>query len=485
MSQNKHFQYLVDQGNPIGDVYAVDSARVLCRGLQPVSVNALVLFEDGSKGLVTETDEELVTILHLGSVLLEVGALGVVQHNELVTKVGKGFVGRVVSALGQPLDGKGPIAADNVWPVFSKAPPLIERKMLDDQLETGTIAVDGLFPIALGQRMAVLGDSKSGKSSLATQVTVNQKGTDRIVVYALISKKKSDVNELLAKLTETGALANTIVVVSTSFDALAATYLTPYVACSMAEYLWQVENIDTIIIYDDLTAHAQAHRELSLLTGVSPGRDSYPGSMFYAHSSLLERAGRLEKNGKTLTSLPLVLAAGGDITAFLPTNIMSITDGQYIFDMEVFRSGVRPAINTGLSVSRVGGRGHNNRQKKQGDALLKSMAAYGQASEFARFGSELSEEARLDLVKGDLLKKLMTQAVGEIYTLMEQQILLEVVLSVAKGQTVDVSALKLMVKESAAKIKDSKLEESETAFDAIVAEMKSKCVKSEIVESDK
>ncbi len=469
-SPNQHFNRLVEAGNPVGEVIAVKRFMVEAKGLQPCQLHSIVMFEDGTKGFVHEIRTDRVIVLHLGTTSLTAGMVLVLQNQELVTKVGKNFIGRVVSVTGDPLDGKGPIAADEAWPVFNSSPPLYLRQLLDTQVESGVMAIDTLLPLVRGQRMAMLGDSKTGKSTLATQITINQKNTDQFVVYCLIAKRRSDIDMLLTRLKENDAMDHVVVVVSTMFESLILSYLAPYVACSMAEYIWQKLNQDVVVIYDDLTAHAHAHREIALLSGVSPGRDSYPGDMFYAHSSLLERAGRLAASSKALTAIPIVHVAGGDITAYLPTNVMSITDGQWILDMDTFRSSYRPALSFGLSVTRAGGAGHNARQKAQAAKAMKILANYRQAQEFSHFGSELGDESKRALETGKLIHQVLTQAPGLTYSLISQQLLMDIIINLEVGERLDVDKLKLNVSKYAERIK------TDDDFNVVRDDLKALCL---------
>jgi F-type H+-transporting ATPase subunit alpha len=312
----------------------------------------------------------------------------------------------------------------------------------------------------MGQRIAILGDTKTGKSSFLLQVNTNQNSTNNIVVHVLIGKRQVEIDHLLRNLNQTGAIKHSVVIIANIFDSLAQTYIAPYVGCAIAEYLWS-NGQDVVIIYDDISSHAKVYREVGLLCGDNPGRESYPGDMFFAHSSLLERAGKLASNGKTLTALPVVITPNDDITALLPTNIMSITDGQIIFDLKTFRQNIKPAVNSGLSVSRVGGRAQNQRQKLLSAALFKRLAEYRQASEFAHFGSELTPEVKQSLQLGKLIEEALRQPVTELYNPAEQQVILQTILISAGLLKLNVGLLKLQSHQAVSNIK------SDTDFDPI------------------
>jgi len=452
---NQAFQKLVEADNLTGEVMSSNSFIIEVKGLEGVRLGAQVLFEDGQRGIVREAYGNRVILFNIDSEKMAPGMLAVVANDVLSVPVGKSLVGRVISPMGEPLDGKGPLRSTKTSGIFNPAPGIMARSMLNDQLPSGVTAVDSFFPIVLGQRIAILGDSKSGKSTFLGQLSASQEGTDRIVVYVLMGKRKVDIERLLSSLRESGAMEHTIVVLADIFDSLTQTYLAPYAACAMAEHLWYGGQ-DVIVMYDDLSSHAEAYRQLSLLQEVDPGRDSYPGDIFYAHSSLLERAGKLLSNGKTLTSLPVVLTPNDDVTSYLSTSIMSITDGQIIFDLGIFRQGIRPAVNSGLSVSRVGGQAQTTRQKRMSSTLFKSLAKYRQAEQFSHFSSQLSLETRIDLTIGKYILQALQQPPEERHSLAEQQLIMETILS-SDGETdIDVSGLKEAAKVEAKKVKDLK-----------------------------
>lgn len=426
MYDNSAFEEMISIGNPTGEVIGVERFLIKIKGLDGAPVGALAMMQSGERCVIREVRQGYILALNLDSETTSIGTLVVLEELELMTPVGDAMIGRVVNPLGRALDGKGDLTLTESRHVFAEAPAIHERSLLNDQLYSGVTMVDMLFPVVLGQRIAILGDTKSGKTSFLMQLGVNQTGSDRIVVYVLIGKRRVEIDQLINTLNETGAMANSIVVVANIFDSLAQSYIAPYVGCAIAEHLWH-NGRDVVVIYDDLSSHAKIHREVSLLAQVNPGRDSYPGDMFYSHSSLLERAGKLARNGKTLTALPVVVTPGDDITAYLPTSIMSITDGQIIFDLATFRQNIRPAVKTGLSVSRVGGRAQTASQKQLSTTLMQRLAEYTQAQEFAHFGSDMSEESKQALERGRQLYEALRQSPVERFTIAEQELVLRAI----------------------------------------------------------
>jgi F-type H+-transporting ATPase subunit alpha len=466
MFDNQRFQKLVENGNLTGEVIATNSFIVEVKGLEGVRLGSQVLFEDGQRGIVREANSNHVLLFNIDSEKMLPGTLAVVENDVLQIPVGEELIGRVVSPMGEPLDGKGAIVTKQTSGIFNEAPGIMARSMLNEQLASGVSAVDMFFPVVLGQRIAVLGDSKSGKSTFLSQLSANQQGTDRLVVYVLMGKRKVDIENLLAGLRESGAMKNTLVVLADIFDSLTQSYLAPYAGCAMAEYLWKTLNRDSIIIYDDLSSHAEAYRQLSLLQEVDPGRDSFPGDIFYAHSSLLERAGKLLTTNKTLTSLPVVLTPNDDITSYLSTNI--------VFDLGVFRQGVRPAVKAGLSVSRVGGQAQTKREKLLSGNLFKKLAKYHQAEEFSHFGSSLSKEASTDLMLGKQIYAALQQPPEKRYSLVQQQLILETIMKGEGKLEIDVEGLKVAAVEASSRVKDVKDEQN---FDVVEDELFKKFAK--------
>jgi F-type H+-transporting ATPase subunit alpha len=467
MFDSQDFQKLVEAGNLTGEVVANNSFIVEVKGLEGVPLGAQVLFEDGQRGLVRQANGSQVVLFNIDSEKMQPGTLAVVQNDLMEVPVGQELIGRVISPTGQPLDGKGSITTKEKSGIFNPAPGIMARSMLNEQLASGVAAVDMFFPIVLGQRIAILGDTKSGKSTFLSQLSASQSGTNRVVIYVLMGKRKVDIESLLSGLAASGAMEHTVVVLADIFDSLTQSYLAPYAACAMGEYLWQ-NGQDVILIYDDLSSHAEAYRQLSLLQEIDPGRDSYPGDMFYAHSSLLERAGKLSKNMKTLTALPVIMTPNDDITAYLSTNIMSITDGQIVFDLGVFRRGILPAVNAGLSVSRVGGQAQTKRQKRLSGEMFKKLAKYHQAEEFSHFGSSLSQEAQIDLQLGKQIYDALQQPPEELHNLTEQQLVLETIMHGEGKVQIDVEGLKKAAKAAVGQVKDEK------DFDSVEAQLFSK-----------
>ena len=373
----KLFNDLEKQGQPVGKVISANRCFARVDGLHRVGLNNQVLFSNGDRGLVWEVGDNTAQILNLDSESIDVGT-GVVLENEVFTAhVGKNLLGRVISVGGEPLDGGEALDLRSHEPVFKTARPIIERRASDEQLVTGVTVVDTVFPVVLGQRVAVIGDARTGKSSFLAQIAsrLNQR---RVCVYVLINKRKADTQNLLRQLQQNGGLANSVIIVADVFESLAQAYLAPYVGSAVAEYL-RDEGHDVVIVYDDLTNHAKIYRQLSLQLNANAGRDSYPSDIFYSHSSLLERAGCFADSQKTITALPVVVSPDDDITGYLATNLMSITDGQLIFTRQDFQEGQRPAVNTGLSVSRIGGRARSTKIQHLVQIVLKKLADYQKA----------------------------------------------------------------------------------------------------------
>lgn len=381
-------------------------------GLDDCMEGELLEFPNNIYGMALNLEQDNVGCVLLGS---EEG----IKEGDIVKRTGKivevpvgdALVGRVVNSLGVAIDGKGPIKNDGFRPIEVPAPSIIDRSSVNEPLQTGIKAIDTMIPIGKGQRELIIGDRQTGKTALALDAIINQRGKDVICIYVAIGQKQSTVAHIVNTLTEMGSMDYTIVVTSTASDSAPLQYLAPYAGCSMGEYFMN-KGKDVLIIYDDLSKHAVAYRTMSLLLRRPPGREAYPGDVFYIHSRLLERAAKLsEKNGSgSLTALPIIETLAGDVTAYIPTNVISITDGQIFLESELFYAGQRPAVNAGISVSRVGGNAQIKAMKQASGTLRIELAQYRELAAFAQFGSDLDKDAKMRLEKGKRLVEILKQA---------------------------------------------------------------------------
>ena len=410
----------------IGKVLTVEDGIATVSGMPDAFYGEILLFEGGIRGMVQNLDRD-----EIGCILFDDDAA--IQQGSKVFRTGRvagipagdNFLGRVVDALGSPIDGLGPIEADGYRPIEAPAPDIISRQPVNQPMETGLLTIDSMFPIGRGQRELIIGDRQTGKTAIALDTILNQKGKNVICVYVAIGQKTSSVSQLVETLRKHDALDYTIVVSATASDSAPLQYIAPYAGCALGEYFMQ-KGRDVLIVYDDLSKHAVAYRALSLLLGRSPGREAYPGDVFYLHSRLLERAAHLsdELGGGSMTALPIVETQAGDVSAYIPTNIISITDGQIFLESELFFAGQRPAVNIGLSVSRVGGDAQTQAMKKAVGAIRLELAQYRELEVFTQFSSDLDEGTQRELQNGQALMRLLRQRQYHPYRQHEQVILL-------------------------------------------------------------
>ena len=399
------------QQDEIGYVIQVGDGIAKVHGLDKCKSNELLRFENGSFGMALNLEESCVSVVMLGT---DVGIRegGLVKRTGRVVSgpVGEALIGRVVDALGQPIDGKGPIDSKELRPIERNAPGIIERKSVSVPLQTGIKAIDSMIPIGRGQRELIIGDRQTGKTVIATDTILNQKGKNVTCIYVAIGQKRSTVAQLVDTLARGGAMDYTIVVSATASELAPLQYIAPYSGCTMGEYFMD-QGKDVLIVYDDLSKHAVAYRALSLLIRRPPGREAYPGDVFYLHSRLLERAARVapEYGGGSMTALPIIETQAGDVSAYIPTNVISITDGQIYLESELFHSGIRPAINPGISVSRVGGSAQIKAMKKVAGTLKLTYSQYRELQSFAQFGSDLDADTKTRLAQGERVVEVLKQ----------------------------------------------------------------------------
>ncbi|MCF0150342.1 MAG: F0F1 ATP synthase subunit alpha [Firmicutes bacterium] len=409
-SQIKNYDVKINQSET-GMVILIGDGIARVSGLDNCMAGELIEFPGGVYGMAQNLEENSVSVVMLGSDENIKEGDKVTRTGRVVSvPVGDALIGRVVNCLGEPIDGKGPIAAEGYRPIESPAPGILERQSVFEPLQTGIKAIDSMIPIGRGQRELIIGDRQTGKTAIATDTIINQKGKDVICIYVAIGQKRSTVAQLAEILEENGAMDYTIIVSATASEPAPMQYIAPYAGCAMGEHLMH-QGKHVLIVYDDLSKHAVAYRALSLLIRRPPGREAYPGDVFYLHSRLLERAAKLsdENGGGSLTALPIIETQASDVSAYIPTNVISITDGQIFLESELFHSGIMPAINPGISVSRVGGNAQIKAMKKVAGSLKLLYSQYRELQSFAQFGSDLDKSTKERLAQGERIVEILKQ----------------------------------------------------------------------------
>lgn len=416
----------VPKDEEVGTVLTVGDGIATISGLEDAEYGEILLFECGIKGMILDLKEDEIGCVIFGDES-EITEGSMVRRTKKVAgiPVGEAFMGRVINALGEPVDGKGSITQEDYYPIENPAPGIIDRQPVNRPMETGLLSIDSMFPIGRGQRELIIGDRQTGKTAIALDTILNQKGKGVVCIYVAIGQKASSVAQLAENLRKHGAMDYTIIVNATASDSATLQYIAPYSGCAMGEFFMN-HGKDVLIVYDDLSKHAVAYRTLSLLLERSPGREAYPGDVFYLHSRLLERSAHLSDalGGGSMTALPIVETQAGDVSAYIPTNIISITDGQIFLESDLFHSGQRPAVNVGLSVSRVGGAAQTKAMKKATGAIRLDLAQYREMEVFMQFSSDLDEATKKQLRYGQGLMRLLRQKQYNPYKQHEQVILL-------------------------------------------------------------
>ena len=406
----------------VGNVTWIGDGIVNIKGIDHAMYGEIVIFDTGVKGMVQDIRrDEIGCILFGRETGLKEGSRVIRSGKRAGIPVGDGFLGRVINALGEPIDGKGEIASEDYRPIENDAPSIVDRKSVSVPMETGILAIDSMFPIGRGQRELIIGDRQTGKTSIATDAILNQKGKDVICIYVAIGQKASTIAQLVRTLEKHDALSYSIIVSATASDPASLQYIAPYAGTSLAEY-FMYKGKDVLIVYDDLSKHAVAYRALSLLLERSPGREAYPGDVFYLHSRLLERSSHLSDKlgGGSITALPIIETQAGDVSAYIPTNVISITDGQIFLESNLFNAGMRPAVNVGLSVSRVGGAAQTKAMKKASGSIRIDLAQYREMEVFTQFASDLDDATKAQLQHGKALMELLKQPLSHPLSMHEQ-----------------------------------------------------------------